>query len=101
MAGGGGSGPGRKRPGRWYRVTGGVIHGDGRGRTIGIPTANVDLWPQRALPANGVYAVYGWVDGKRWPGVANIGVRPTFETQPTLPVLKSCFSIMTGISTGR
>jgi riboflavin kinase / FMN adenylyltransferase len=74
--------------GRWYRISGAIIHGDGRGRKIGIPTANLELWPQRALPVNGVYAVYGLVDGKCWPGVANIGTRPTFETQPVLPRLE-------------
>jgi riboflavin kinase/FMN adenylyltransferase len=74
--------------GRWFRLTGRVIHGDGRGKKIGIPTANLDLWEQRALPANGVYAVYGLVDGIRRPGVANIGLRPTFETQPDRPRLE-------------
>ncbi len=74
--------------GRWFRLTGQVIHGDGRGKTIGIPTANLDLWEQRALPANGVYAVYGMVDGIRRPGVANIGLRPTFETKADRPRLE-------------
>lgn len=74
--------------GRWYSVGGRVVHGDGRGRTIGIPTANLETWKERLLPANGVYAVWGWLEGERHPGVANIGVRPTFEVQPTLPRLE-------------
>lgn len=74
--------------GRWYSVGGRVVHGDGRGRTIGIPTANLDIWKERLIPANGVYAVWGWLQEKRYQGVANIGVRPTFETQPSLPRLE-------------
>lgn len=63
--------------GRPYRICGRVAHGDKRGRTIGYPTANVDLH-RRASPLRGVYAavVYGLADHP-WPGVANIGFRPT------------------------
>ncbi len=43
--------------GRPYQLTGRVVHGDGRGRTIGFPTANVSLPPTLKLPAYGVYAV--------------------------------------------
>jgi len=63
--------------GRRYRICGRVGHGDKRGRTIGFPTANINLH-RRVSPLRGVYAVM--VDGiaeRPWPGVANIGVRPT------------------------
>ncbi len=71
--------------GRPYRIPGQVIPGDGRGRTIGIPTANLDVWPQRALPKAGVYVCRAWVNGQSWGAVSNVGVRPTFESQPVQP----------------
>jgi len=63
--------------GRPYRICGRVGHGDKRGRAIGFPTANINLH-RRVSPLRGVYAVM--VDGvaeRPWPGVANIGIRPT------------------------
>jgi len=75
--------------GRLYSISGRVIHGDGRGRTIGVPTANILPHIHQMLPALGVYAVQvklpgGTVRG----GVANIGVRPTFggDARPRLEV---------------
>jgi riboflavin kinase/FMN adenylyltransferase len=64
--------------GRPYAIYGAVRHGDKRGRTIGFPTANIDTW-HKVVPMRGVYAVQvaGVADGL-WPGVANIGKRPTF-----------------------
>ncbi|HVN56125.1 MAG TPA: bifunctional riboflavin kinase/FAD synthetase [Anaerolineaceae bacterium] len=70
---------------RCYSVEGPVMHGDGRGRSIGIPTANLDVWPEQVIPAIGVYATWTTVDGQRHPSVTNIGVRPTFENQPQQP----------------
>jgi len=71
--------------GRLYSVEGPVIHGDARGRTIGFPTANIQVWPEKVLPANGVYACWALLGGRRLPAVTNIGVRPTFGTLPPLP----------------
>lgn len=71
--------------GRAYRVSGKVIEGDGRGRTLGIPTANLDLWHERAIPKAGVYVCKSWANGKEWGAVANVGVRPTFELEPVPP----------------
>jgi riboflavin kinase/FMN adenylyltransferase len=65
--------------GRAYSVEGTVVPGDGRGRTIGVPTANVATAENLFLPENGVYAVRFHVDGELWNGAANIGVRPTFN----------------------
>jgi riboflavin kinase/FMN adenylyltransferase len=63
--------------GRPYRICGRIAHGDKRGRTIGFPTANIDLH-RRVSPLRGVYAVVvEGVDHAPRPGVANIGVRPT------------------------
>jgi riboflavin kinase/FMN adenylyltransferase len=63
--------------GRSFDVDGQVVHGQGRGRTIGVPTANVATRSE-LLPGSGVYAVRVRV-GDRWhDGVANLGVKPTF-----------------------
>lgn len=61
-----------------YALTGNVVHGDGRGRKINLPTANIEVSPEKAIPANGVYACYVYVDGIRHPAVTNVGIRPTF-----------------------
>lgn len=63
--------------GRPYRIGGRVAHGDKRGRSIGFPTANINLH-RRVTPLRGVYAVQvAGVGPAPWPGVANIGRRPT------------------------
>lgn len=67
--------------GRGYTVTGEVIHGEKRGRSIGIPTANVSVWSEKVIPANGVYAGWAWVGGERFMAMTNVGVRPTFDGQ--------------------
>lgn len=71
--------------GRPFAVTGQVVPGDGRGHTIGIPTANLELWAERAIPKPGVYISQATVNGKVWGAVTNVGVRPTFETLPVPP----------------
>jgi len=63
--------------GRPFRFSGRVTPGDGRGRTIGIPTANLDVWPEHAVPANGVYACRAWVGHLPHAAAVNIGTRPT------------------------
>ncbi|HOD03415.1 MAG TPA: bifunctional riboflavin kinase/FAD synthetase [Anaerolineaceae bacterium] len=72
--------------GRPHSVEGLVVHGDGRGRGLGFPTANLDISPSRLLPANGVYTTWAWAGGERLPAVTNIGVRPTFNGEPALRV---------------
>ena len=64
---------------RPFAIEGVVQHGDKLGRTIGYPTANLDLGPY-LRPAYGIYAVRGRLpDGRAVDGAANLGVRPTFE----------------------
>ncbi|MEG0860509.1 MAG: bifunctional riboflavin kinase/FAD synthetase [Pseudomonas sp.] len=62
--------------GRPYRISGRVLHGQKLARQLGTPTANIQLKRHR-VPLSGVYLVSVELDGKAWPGVANIGVRPT------------------------
>lgn len=64
--------------GRHHYVRGVVVPGDQRGRTIGFPTANVDVQTE-LMPPPGVYAVQLRVEGRSLPAVANLGVRPTFD----------------------
>jgi riboflavin kinase/FMN adenylyltransferase len=66
-----------KMLGRRYSMTGHVIHGDKKGRTIGFPTANIPI-KRRKSAINGVFAVaISMNDGTKYRGVANIGHRPT------------------------
>lgn len=67
--------------GRPYSVNGLVIHGDKRGRTIGFPTANIEVDEGYLLPPTGVYAVTATVRGKEYKGVCNIGFKPTFNKE--------------------
>jgi riboflavin kinase / FMN adenylyltransferase len=75
--------------GRPYSLDGPVIHGDGRGKTIGIPTANLDFWSELVIPQKGVYACLAVVDGRTWKAVTNIGYRPTFYSQTPAPVIET------------
>ncbi len=66
--------------GRKYTVSGRVIRGEGRGRKLGYPTANVKSFsPDKIIPANGVYAVSVTVEGREYGGMLNIGFNPTFN----------------------
>ena len=64
--------------GRRYSIIGEVREGEGRGRQIGFPTANIDTGNQM-LPPNGVYAVQVKLEGGMFNGVLNMGTRPTFD----------------------
>lgn len=63
------------RPYHWHGI---VVSGDGRGRQIGFPTANIEV-EDLVLPPYGVYGVKVFWEGKMHPGVANLGIRPTFK----------------------
>jgi len=64
--------------GRPFRLHGRVITGARRGVELGFPTANLDINPQQALPAEGVYVSQAYIDGGKYPAMTNIGQRPTF-----------------------
>jgi riboflavin kinase/FMN adenylyltransferase len=65
--------------GRYPSLSGEVVPGARRGHDLGFPTANLEVRPERAVPADGIYAVLAVLGGERYPAVANVGVRPTFE----------------------
>jgi len=65
--------------GRPYELAGVVVDGDGRGRGIGFPTANLAIAPELVVPATGVYAGHAWWDDAWVPAVTNVGLRPTFD----------------------
>ncbi len=67
--------------GRPFHLTGTVVLGAQRGRTIGFPTANIQPWDELLLPVNGVYATYAYLNGKSIPAATNIGIRPTVDGQ--------------------
>ena len=62
-----------------FALEGTVVHGDGRGRDLGFPTANLEVAPGLTVPGDGVYATWASVEGDgRWKAATSIGVRPTF-----------------------
>jgi riboflavin kinase/FMN adenylyltransferase len=63
--------------GRPFAVSGEVVRGDGRGRTIGFPTANIEV-DNENIPARGVYITETVAFASRFPSITNVGVRPTF-----------------------
>ena len=62
--------------GRYYTIDGVVVHGDGRGRELGYPTANLDV-ASALLPAFGIYVTVATIEGVTHPSVTSVGVRPT------------------------
>ncbi len=66
--------------GHLYCVEGVVVHGNQLGRTLGFPTANLNLIDNESMiPAKGVYAVLTSIDSVTYRGVSNIGTRPTVD----------------------
>jgi riboflavin kinase / FMN adenylyltransferase len=63
---------------RFFYLKGPVIHGEARGRTIGYPTANLELADNATVPADGVYAGWLSVGDNRWQAAISVGTNPTF-----------------------
>lgn len=68
-----------KMLGYHYSVSGEVIHGQKIGRTIGYPTANIQVDPMKLLPKNGAYIVDVFVNKQHFKGMLSIGTNPTVE----------------------
>ena len=64
--------------GRCFNLCGEVVVGEGRGRKLGFPTANMDLPEDRLVPADGVYAAWASVGDERYMAATNVGANPTF-----------------------
>jgi riboflavin kinase/FMN adenylyltransferase len=69
----------RRLTGRPFSLHGQVITGAGRGVALGFPTANLDMAPEQALPQDGVYATWAYIDGRVYQSMTNIGFNPTFD----------------------
>jgi riboflavin kinase/FMN adenylyltransferase len=65
--------------GRYPSLSGKVVIGAERGRTLSFRTANLEVRPEHAVPSDGVYAVFALLGTERYKGVASVGVRPSFE----------------------
>jgi riboflavin kinase/FMN adenylyltransferase len=87
--------------GRAYPVCGPVVHGDGRGRHIQVPTANLAYPAEKLIPANGIYATWAWLDGRRHPGATNIGTNPTFTPEKATASLETHLLDFSGDLYGR
>ncbi len=72
-----------------YSLHGLVVHGDGRGRKINFPTANIEYADGKLIPSNGIYACWAWVNGVRYASAVNVGVRPTFENEAVRPLVEA------------
>lgn len=81
----------QKLLGHPYEVRGLVVHGQGVGRTIGFPTANLEVSPEKLLPGPGVYSVLGKLDGRVLPGFCNVGTQPTFRDRERRLVVEAHF----------
>ena len=68
-----------KKLGRNFSISGTVVAGEKLGRTLGYPTANVEVGADMAVPGNGIYATMALVDGERHMAATSIGTRPTFD----------------------
>ena len=68
-----------------YSLHGPVIHGDARGRTINVPTANIAYSQEKMIPAIGIYACWAYLRGRKYQAAINIGVNPTFTPDKQIP----------------
>jgi len=75
----------RRLLGHPYSLHGPVIHGDARGRTINVPTANIGYSHDKMIPANGIYACWAYLKGQRYRAAINIGINPTFTPDKQIP----------------
>ena len=70
--------------GHTFSLDGAVVRGDGLGRRMGFPTANIVADPRLVLPGDGVYATWAQIDGARRPSATSVGTRPTLGLKERL-----------------
>jgi riboflavin kinase/FMN adenylyltransferase len=87
--------------GQPFCLSGAVVAGSGRGKTLGIPTANLLIWEEKACPRQGVYACWAELEGQYWKAVVNIGVRPTFGNEEQEPTIEAHLLDFNGTLYGR
>ena len=75
--------------GHYYSLHGSVIHGDGRGRKLGFPTANIEYRDEKILPSNGIYACRVWVNNSKSMAAVNVGTRPQFHEDGGRPLVEA------------
>jgi riboflavin kinase/FMN adenylyltransferase len=75
----------RRLLGHPYSLHGPVIHGDGRGKTIQVPTANIDYPKEKMIPPKGIYACWAYLDDQKYQAAINIGTNPTFTPDKQTP----------------
>ncbi len=77
----------QKLSGYFFSLHGRVVTGAGRGLELGFPTANLAVNSEQAIPADGVYATWAYIDDKAYPSMTNIGRCPTFgDSERTVEV---------------
>lgn len=72
-----------------YTLHGPVVHGDGRGRRIHFPTANIEYPTDKLIPANGIYVGRARIGGSEYAAAVNVGVRPTFRDEADKPIVEA------------
>jgi riboflavin kinase/FMN adenylyltransferase len=72
-----------------YKMGGEVIHGEGRGKKINFPTANIDYPKQKVIPPNGIYACWARLGDEHFMAATNIGLNPTFTPERKVPSLEA------------
>ena len=75
--------------GRPYSLQGLVVRGDGRGRKIGVPTANIDYPHEKIVPALGIYAGWAYLSQNRYKAAISIGINPTFTPDKQVPSVEA------------
>lgn len=71
-----------KRLGRYFRLSGTLVKGDSENQVNSLPTAILDVWPEHAIPANGMYACWAWVDNLQFRATVHIGTRSMQDGRP-------------------
>ncbi|HOO56572.1 MAG TPA: bifunctional riboflavin kinase/FAD synthetase [bacterium] len=72
-----------------YIIRGSVVKGFGLGSRLGIPTANVEIDPEKLVPGHGVYAAYCRIGNRKLKSAVNIGLRPTIPQKSPKPVIEA------------